>query len=127
MKKVQYSRYGGPKELRLDEVAIPEPGQGQVRIRVKAASYNPMDGKIRRGEMKALSGVRFPRGLGHDFAGEVDAVGPSAQRLKVGDEVFGVTSIPKAARSPNLSSRTRRTSGSSRLRSRSSKLPPSRL
>jgi NADPH:quinone reductase-like Zn-dependent oxidoreductase len=63
---------------------------------VKAASYNPMDGKIRRGEMKALSGVRFPRGLGHDFAGEVDAVGPSVQRLKAGDEVFGITSIPKA-------------------------------
>jgi NADPH:quinone reductase-like Zn-dependent oxidoreductase len=96
MKKVQYSRYGSPEELRLDEAPMPDPGQGEVRVRVKAASFNPMDGKIRRGEMKALSGFRFPRGLGHDFAGEVDALGSGVQRFRAGDEVFGVTSIPKA-------------------------------
>ncbi len=96
MKKILYSRYGEPKELRLDEVATPNPARGEVRVRVKAASYNPMDGKIRRGEIKAMSGFRFPRGLGHDFAGVVDAVGPGVQRFKAGDEVFGVTSIPKA-------------------------------
>ena len=96
MKKIQYSRYGGPEELRLDEVAPPEPARGQVRVQVKAASFNPMDGKIRRGEMKALSGFRFPRGLGHDFAGVIDALGPDVSNFKPGDEVIGVTSIPKA-------------------------------
>lgn len=96
MKKIQYSRYGGPDELRLDEVTPPDPGKGQVRVRVRAASVNPMDGKIRRGEMKALTGFRFPRGLGHDFAGVVDAVGPGVGRFKTGDEVIGVTSIPRA-------------------------------
>ncbi len=96
MKRVQYFHYGAPDELRLDEVTSPEPRRGQVRVQVRAASANPMDGKIRRGEMKALSGFRFPRGLGHDFAGVVDAVGPGVERLKVGDEVFGVTSIPQA-------------------------------
>jgi NADPH:quinone reductase-like Zn-dependent oxidoreductase len=96
MKKIQYSRYGGPEELRLDEVTPPAPGKGQVRVQVKAASVNPMDWKIRRGEMKALSGFRFPRGLGHDFAGVVDAVGPEVSQFKAGDEVIGVTSIPKA-------------------------------
>jgi len=96
MKKIQYSRYGGPEELRLDEVTPPEPSKGQVRVQVRAASVNPMDWKIRRGEMKLLSGSRFPRGLGHDFAGVVDAVGPGVSVFKLGDEVLGVTSIPKA-------------------------------
>ena len=96
MKRVQYSRYGGPEQLRLDEVRQPDPGRGQVRVRVMAASANPMDWKIRRGEMKMLSGFKFPRGLGHDFAGVVETVGPEVSRLKAGDEVFGVTSISQA-------------------------------
>ena len=96
MKRVQYLRYGAPEELRLDEVAPPDPGQGQVRVQVRAAAANPMDWKIRRGEMKALSGFRFPRGLGHDFAGVVETVGPGVERFKPGDDVFGVTSIRQA-------------------------------
>jgi NADPH:quinone reductase-like Zn-dependent oxidoreductase len=63
---------------------------------MKAAAANPMDWKLRRGEMKMLSGSRFPRGLGHDFAGVVESLGPGVERLKVGDEVFGATSIASA-------------------------------
>lgn len=96
MKRVQYLHYGGPEELRLDEVTPPDAGRGQIRVQVRAAAANPMDWKIRRGEMKMLSGSQFPRGLGHDFAGVVEAVGPGVERLKVGDEVFGVTSIRQA-------------------------------
>ncbi len=96
MKRVQYRHYGDPEELSLDEAPRPEPGRGQIRVQVRAASANPMDWKIRRGEMKMLSGFRFPRGLGHDFAGVVEAVGPGVNRLAVGDEVFGVTSIRQA-------------------------------
>jgi NADPH:quinone reductase-like Zn-dependent oxidoreductase len=47
MKRVQYRRYGGPEQLRLDEVTPPTPGRGEIRVRVRAASVNPMDGKIR--------------------------------------------------------------------------------
>ncbi len=96
MNRIQYHRYGGLEELRLEEVATPEPGRGQVRVRVRAAAANPMDWKIRRGEMKMLAGFRFPRGLGHDFAGVVEAVGPGVERLKVGDEVLGMTVIRQA-------------------------------
>ncbi len=96
MRRVQYYRYGGPEDLRMEEVALPEPGRGQIRVRVRAAAANPMDWKIRRGEMRALSGSRFPRGMGHDFAGVVEAVGPGVERLKVGDDVLGVTSISQA-------------------------------
>jgi NADPH:quinone reductase-like Zn-dependent oxidoreductase len=52
---------------------------------VKAAAVNPMDWKIRNGEMKIMTGRKFPRGLGHDFAGVVAAVGADATRLGVGD------------------------------------------
>ena len=98
MKRVQYLHYGAPEELRPDEAPPPEAGRGQIRVLVRAAAANPMDWKIRRGEIKAIFGSRllFPRGLGHDFAGVVEAVGPGVERLKVGDEVFGVTSIRQA-------------------------------
>lgn len=96
MKRIQYFKYGGSEELCLADANLPEPARGQVRVLVRAASVNPMDWKIRRGEMKMLSGLRFPRGLGHDFSGIVDAAGPEVKRLKAGDEVFGVTSIPQA-------------------------------
>jgi NADPH:quinone reductase-like Zn-dependent oxidoreductase len=96
MKRVQYLHYGAPEELRLDEAPPPEAGRGQICVQVKATSANPMDWKIRRGELRVQSGFRFPRGLGHDFAGVVEAVGPGVKRLKVGDEVFGVVSIRQA-------------------------------
>jgi NADPH:quinone reductase-like Zn-dependent oxidoreductase len=96
MKRIQYLHFGAPDELRLDEVKTPDAGKSQIRVEIRAAAVNPMDGKLRRGEMKAISGSRFPRGLGHDFAGVVEAVGPRVKRLKVGDEVFGVTSIRQA-------------------------------
>ncbi len=96
MQRIQYDRYGGLDQLKLVEVQRPSPSGGQVLVRVEAASVNPMDGKSRRGEMKMLTGRRFPRGLGHDFAGVVVAVGPDVVDREIGDEVMGVTTIATA-------------------------------
>jgi NADPH:quinone reductase-like Zn-dependent oxidoreductase len=96
MKRVQYHRYGGPEVLRVEEFALPAPGRGQIRVRIRAAAANPMDWKIRNGEMKMMTGRKFPRGLGHDFAGVVEAVGPNVTRFKVGDEVFGATGLKES-------------------------------
>jgi NADPH:quinone reductase-like Zn-dependent oxidoreductase len=96
MKRVQYHCYGGPEVLRLEEFALAAPGRGQIRVRVRAAAANPMDWKIRSGEMKMMTGRKLPRGLGHDFAGVVEAVGPNVTRFKVGDEVFGATGLKEA-------------------------------
>lgn len=91
MQRIQYYRYGGPDELRLKQVDRPTPANDEVLVRVAAAASNPMDWNIRRGELKILTGSHFPRGLGHDFAGVVEAVGTDIKRFKVGDEVLGAT------------------------------------
>ena len=96
MKRIQYLKYGGPDALVLADVDRPEPGRGQILVQVRAASVNPMDWKIRRGEMKMMTGSQFPRGLGHDFSGVVESVGPGVDRFKLGDEVFGAASIRQA-------------------------------
>ncbi|AGP58673.1 NADP-dependent oxidoreductase [Streptomyces rapamycinicus] len=88
-KRIQYHQYGGPEVLRLEDFQPARPGPGEVLVRMRAAAANPMDWKIRSGGMKMLTGRSFPRGLGHDFAGVIEAVGDGVTRLGVGDEVLG--------------------------------------
>lgn len=87
-KAITFSEYGAPEVLRLSEVSPPEPGPGQVRIRVRAASVNPLDMKIRSGLMAGQVPARFPVIPGLDAAGVVDAAGEGAD-MAVGDEVLG--------------------------------------
>ena len=93
MQKIEYYKYGGPELMRLEEVEPPAPGKGRVLVRVRAAAANPMDWKIRNGAVKIMTGRRFPRGLGHDFAGIVVAAGEGVTRFKPGDAVFGAMSM----------------------------------
>ncbi|MFB9455724.1 NADP-dependent oxidoreductase [Streptomyces antimycoticus] len=96
MKRIQYHQYGGPEVLRLENFEPARPGAGEILVRVRAAAANPMDWKIRNGEMKIMTGRAFPRGLGHDFAGVVEAVGDGVTRLAVGDAVLGGVGIKAA-------------------------------
>ena len=89
MKRIQYHRYGGPEVMRLEEFEPSELGTDDVLVRVRAASANPMDFGIRSGAMKMVTGQSFPRGMGYDFAGIVEAVGDGVTRISVGDEVLG--------------------------------------
>jgi NADPH:quinone reductase-like Zn-dependent oxidoreductase len=93
MKRIQYHEYGGPELMRLEEFEPSAPGKGHVLVRVVAASANPMDWKIRNGALKMMTGRRFPRGLGHDFAGIVEGVGEGVTRFHVGDAVLGAMSL----------------------------------
>ncbi len=93
MRRIQYDRYGGPELMRLEKFELSSPGTGQVLVRVLAAAANPMDWKVRNGDTKLMTGRRFPRGLGHDFAGLVEGVGAGVTRFRVGDAVLGAMSM----------------------------------
>jgi NADPH:quinone reductase-like Zn-dependent oxidoreductase len=88
---VVFSEYGDPDVLRLVDLDAPEPGPGQVRIAVRAASVNPLDWKLRSGAMAEFMPVAFPAVPGVDVAGVIDRVGEGVSEFAVGAEVFGKT------------------------------------
>ncbi|HXC77394.1 MAG TPA: NAD(P)-dependent alcohol dehydrogenase [Candidatus Acidoferrum sp.] len=94
MKAILQRGYGGPEVLQLADIERPAVADGDVLVRVRAASANPLDWHFMRGEpliMRMSSGLRKPKqeSVGVDFAGTVEAVGSSVTRFKPGDEVFG--------------------------------------
>jgi NADPH:quinone reductase-like Zn-dependent oxidoreductase len=95
MKAVRFHEYGGPDVLRYEDVDLPVPGAGEVRIRVAATSFNSVDGNIRGGFMQGPIPVTVPHTPGIDVAGTVDALGGGVDRVAVGDAV--VAFLPMVA------------------------------
>ncbi|MFF3556351.1 NADP-dependent oxidoreductase [Streptomyces tsukubensis] len=91
MKAIQFEEFGGPEVLEPTEREQPEPGSGQVRLRIVAAGVNPIDYKIRNGSFESVFPTRLPSVPGVEAAGVVDAVGADVRHLAVGDEAFGFT------------------------------------
>jgi NADPH:quinone reductase-like Zn-dependent oxidoreductase len=89
---VIYDEFGGVEKLRLAEMPVPPPGRGEVQVSPAAVSVNPIDGKIRRGELTLMSGRHFPKRTGQDFAGRITALGPGVGRWTVGQQVYGCCS-----------------------------------
>ena len=90
MRAVRIHAYGGPEQLRIEDVPEPHAGPGQIRVKVAAASINPIDGKILRGLTAGGASLAEPTGLGFDGAGVVDEVGEGISGVSVGDDVFGL-------------------------------------
>lgn len=90
MKIITYQKFGNVDVLQTVEVAKPSIQPNQVLVKVKAVSINPLDWKIRKGEMKLMSGSKFPKSTGVDFAGIIEDTGAAITNFKKGDEVFGV-------------------------------------
>jgi NADPH:quinone reductase-like Zn-dependent oxidoreductase len=89
MKAVRVHKFGSPEVISIDDLPKPQPGRGEVVVRVKAAGIGPWDGLIRSG--KSVPPHPLPLTLGSDLSGEVDSIGAGVENLKIGDEVFGVT------------------------------------
>ena len=97
MKKITYTSYGANHRTLFSEVQnlkIKDPKD--LLIQVKSASLNPVDWKIRTGEMKLFTGSQFPRGMGSDFAGLIESVGSEVSNFKKGDRVFGFLPFKQA-------------------------------
>ncbi len=90
MRAAQFHRYGPPDVLGVAAVPIPVPKADEVLVRVGAATVNGGELLMRAGKLRALSGSRFPKGSGIDFAGEVAALGAGVADLAIGDRVWGV-------------------------------------
>jgi NADPH:quinone reductase-like Zn-dependent oxidoreductase len=89
MKTIAYKEFGGTAVLQTIDEPKPAVMADQVLVKVKAVSVNPLDWKIRKGEMKLMSGSKFPKHTGTDFSGIIEETGSSVTTFQKGDEVFG--------------------------------------
>src|SRR5438874_4644710 len=90
VKAVRINNYGGPEVLNYEDAPRPQPGEGEVLIRVHATSVNPIDWKVREGLMKDFWPHKFPLILGWDLSGVVEELGRGVSRFKISDEVYSV-------------------------------------
>src|SRR4051812_42076066 len=89
MKAVRFHEYGAPAVLRYEEIEQPAPGEGEVRIRVAGAAFNPVDDGIRGGYLQGPFPVTLPHTPGVEVSGTVDALGDEVTTVAVGDAVIG--------------------------------------
>jgi NADPH2:quinone reductase len=83
-KAFRFYQHGGPEVMLWEDVDLPPPGAGQVRMRNTAVAVNYRDVLIRRGSHEVRT---FPSGIGLESAGVVEAVGPDAMDIGVGDRI----------------------------------------
>src|SRR4029077_20520831 len=89
MRAARIHSYGDPTGVKIVQAPRPEPGPGQVLIRVKAAGVNPLDWMVAEGKARPRLAHRLPLTLGWEMAGTVEKLGADVELLKIGDEVFG--------------------------------------
>jgi NADPH:quinone reductase-like Zn-dependent oxidoreductase len=89
MKAVRFHEYGDPDVLRYEDVELPVPGGGEVRLRVAGSAFNPVDDGIRGGYLQGPFPVTLPHTPGIDVSGTVDALGDGVTNVAVGDAVIG--------------------------------------
>lgn len=97
MKVIQFHQFGGPEVLKFENAPRPQPGPGEVLVRVHAVGLNPPDWYLRDGykaHPEWRPPVTFPVIPGSDISGRIDAFGDDVDDLAVGDDVFGMIRFP---------------------------------
>jgi alcohol dehydrogenase len=88
MQALLLTRYGGPEAATLTEVPRPAPRAGELLVRVVAAGLNPVDFKMRAGEMRMIRRYRLPIVMGNELSGVVESLGEGVTGFAIGDRVF---------------------------------------
>jgi NADPH:quinone reductase-like Zn-dependent oxidoreductase len=91
MKAVYVRQWGGSDAAVIEDTAIPQPGAGELLVRVRATSINPVDWKIREGYLQEY--LSLPLLLGSDFAGDVEALGEGVTGIPIGRSVYGMKGL----------------------------------
>src|SRR5882672_8253472 len=94
MKAIQVHQFGGPEVLQLQDIPTPNPGAGQVLVRVHAAGVNPYDTYMRNGTYAIKPPL--PYTPGSDAAGVIEAVGEGVSKFKSGDRVYTAKTLTGA-------------------------------
>ncbi|MBI4045193.1 MAG: NADP-dependent oxidoreductase [Devosia nanyangense] len=89
MRAARFASFGGPEVLSIDDIPIPEPGRGEVRVRVKAAAIQPFDRRVRIGQIPLPPDTTLPVTTGNEFSGIIDALGADVTGFSPGDAVAG--------------------------------------
>jgi NADPH:quinone reductase-like Zn-dependent oxidoreductase len=95
MKAMLIRHYGGPEVFEAGEVEPPRPGPGEILVRVRGSSVNPVDTAIRSGMLRLFVRLGMPAVLGVDVAGEVVERGAGANRFAIGDRVLAYTGLSR--------------------------------
>jgi len=90
-KIVRFYETGGAEVLKIEDLPLMEPGEGEVRLKVDAIGINRAEVMFRQGQY--LETPQLPSRLGYEVAGIVDAVGPGATGIKIGDRVSTIPSF----------------------------------
>jgi NADPH:quinone reductase-like Zn-dependent oxidoreductase len=92
---VRIDRFGSREVMKFRKLPIPTPGPNEILLKVKAASVNPVDWKIREGRYPAVKSDKLPYALGRDVSGVVEVSGPEATGHRKGDEIYAMLGIDR--------------------------------
>ncbi len=97
MKAIRIHSFGGRDALTFESLPTPQPGRGELLVKIRAASVNPVDAKIREGKYPEVKADKLPYTLGRDLSGTVEAVGPETDGFTVGMPIFAYIGIDRGA------------------------------
>lgn len=93
MKAVVFNKYGDNEVVEIKDMPVPSCGPKDVLVKVHAASVNPVDWKMRSGQLRIVTGGRFPKILGRECAGEIISIGSEVTKFKAGDQTVALPAI----------------------------------